>query len=267
MDHSYEEIRAAALDILAGRETGLPYEVSQYANLGFGVAEVLARRQQIPRPSGRTASLSSNDADLYLEVFWNLFREGIITLGLNDSNREFPFFRLSRFGQKLVANQDTYFFHDVSTYSRLLQEQVPQIDNVTLLYLKEAVQAFRAGCILSSTVMLGVATEHTFGLLLEAVAQSATHAQAFASIHKERQLLARVNKFKAVLDTRSSQLSADIKEDLDTHFLGILSIIRTFRNESGHPTGKIVDREQTYVLLNLFVPYCKKMYQLMDYFR
>ena len=32
------------------------------------------------------------------------------------------------------------------------------------------------------------------------------------------------------------------------------------------PTGKIIDREQSYVLLQLFIPYCKKMYQLMDHY-
>jgi hypothetical protein len=49
-------------------------------------------------------------------------------------------------------------------------------------------------------------------------------------------------------------------------FSGILSIIRNFRNDSGHPSGKIIEREQAYILLQLFIPYCKKMYQMKDYF-
>ena len=171
---------------------------------------------------------------------------------------------LSRLGKRLVDNQDTYFFHDVSTYSELLQKQIPSIDSVTLLYLKEALQSFRSGCILSSSVMLGVAAEHTFELLLDVVRQS-SRAARFSSIAKERSLLPKVNKFKTLLD--QMDLPPNIKEDLDTHFTGIISIIRTFRNQSGHPTGQIIDREQAYVLLNLFVPYGKKMYQLMDYFR
>ena len=104
----------------------------------------------------------------------------------------------------------------------------------------------------------------TFDLLLDAVRQS-SRADRFSSVVKERSLLPRVNKFKMLLD--QMDLPPNIKEDLDTHFTGIISIIRTFRNQSGHPTGQIIDREQAYVLLNLFVPYGKKMYQLMDYFR
>ncbi|SRR5713101_1937516 len=269
MDHSYEELRAASLDVLAGREKG-PYDASQYENLSIAVAETFLRREQAAAPpphSRRPAYLSGADRELFLEVFWDLFRQGNITLGLNDNNREFPFFRLSRLGQRLIANQDTYFFHDVTAYTKWLTQEIPSLDSVTLLYVQEALQAFRAGCILSSTVMLGVATEHTFLLLAEAVAQSPTHSRHFAGVAKERTVLQKVNKFKHLLDQQQKALPADIKEDLDTHFAGILSVIRTFRNQAGHPTGQIPDREHTYVLLQLFVPYCRKMYQLRHHLK
>ncbi len=192
--------------------------------------------------------------------------EGIITLGSDDNNREFPHFRVSRMGQRIINHQDTYFFHDVDTYAKLITAEVPAIDPVTLVYVKEAMQAFRSGCILSATVMLGVATEHTFLLLLEAVSTSPTNAPLFASVLKEKSLLPKANKFKKVLDHHAKTLPREVQEDLDTRFAGILSIIRTFRNEAGHPTGKVIDREQAYVLLNLFIPYCRKMYQLKEHF-
>jgi len=267
MDHSYEEIRAAALDVLAGREQ-VPYESTQYEHISIGVAEVFARRERRPeetRGSRQPFYLSAADRELFLEVFWDLFRQGIITLGLNDSNREFPFCRLSRLGQRLVNNQDTYFFHDVSSYTKWLQQEVPSVDPVTLLYVQEALQAFRSGCILSSTVMLGVATEHTFLQVLEAIEQSPTYAKDFAAVAKERTILQKLNKFKNLLDQKSKDLTPEIREDLETHFAGILSIIRTFRNQAGHPTGRIVDREQAYVLLQLFIPYCRKMYVLKEH--
>jgi len=37
-------------------------------------------------------------------------------------------------------------------------------------------------------------------------------------------------------------------------------------DQSGHPSGKIVDREQAYVLLQVFIPYGKEMHQLMLHF-
>ncbi len=58
-----------------------------------------------------------------------------------------------------------------------------------------------------------------------------------------------------------------MKEGLDTRFAGVLETIRKVRNDSGHPTGEIVGRETVYTLLQLFVPYCKKMHERMAYFR
>ena len=269
-NHSYEEIRGAAIDLLAGREKG-SYDTSQYEHLLIGVAEVFSRRETLhSQPNyfvaGSNATLSNADKEIFLEVFWGLFREGVITLGMNDSNRQFPWFRVSAFGQRILSNQDTYFFHDVSTYEGLIRKEIPQIDAVTVMYLKEAMQAFRAGAILASTVMLGVATEHTFELLLDSAAADATWGTKFAKAKSERMILSKVTRFKTVLDGNLAALTAPIREDLDTHFTGILSVIRNFRNQSGHPSGHIISREQCYVLLQLFVPYAKKMYQLRDLF-
>ncbi len=104
----------------------------------------------------------------------------------------------------MLKDQTAYFFHDVSTYETIIRREVPAIDEVTLVYLKEAMQAFQAGCILSSSVMLGVATEHTFLLLLESIETNPTHQVTFASVAKERSILPKFNKFKSILDKHSS---------------------------------------------------------------
>ncbi len=270
MPHSYEELRTAAFDVLA-RRVRVAYDPSQYRHLTIGVATALLERdapikQQHHSVSPRDASLESEDANTFLEVFWDLFRQGIITLGLDDSNPEFPWFHLTALGERVVAGEDAYFVHDVSGYEKRIVKEIPKIDPVTLLYLKEALQTFRSGCVLSATVMLGVATEHTFLLLMEAIDRSTTHQTTFASVSKERTILQKVNKFRHILEQQTKALPSEVKEDLDTNFSGILSIIRNFRNQSGHPSGKIIDREQAYILLQLFPPYCKKMHQLMDFY-
>lgn len=268
MPHSLEEVRAAALDILAGREH-VAHEPSQYENLKAGIGEVFARREgrTQPRPTGAVYRLDAGDEDFFLEVFWDLFRQGIISLGLNDANREFPFFRVTRVGRTIAESQSAYFFQDVAAYERTIRENVPLISDVTLLYLKEAMQAFRSGCILSATVMLGVASEHTFLLLLETIEENPTHQPTYAAAIQERVLLRKFNLFRSILEQNLGALPPEMREDLDTQFAGVLSVIRTFRNDAGHPTGRIVDREQAFVLLQLFIPYCKKLYALMEHFR
>ncbi|MGA8872612.1 MAG: hypothetical protein WB460_15810, partial [Candidatus Acidiferrales bacterium] len=116
---------------------------------------------------------------------------------------------------------------------------------------------------MAATVMLGVATEHTFVLMVEAIDNNPAHSARFANVSTQKTILQKVSKFKAIIDQDyTKNFPSDLKEDLDTHFAGILSTIRNFRNQSGHPTGKIIDREQAFVLLHLFIPYCRKMYQL-----
>ena len=267
MPHSYEELRAAALDVLAGRES-VPPGGEEYHRLSQSIGQVFAQREGRVRPgdSGATYPLDAQDKETFLELFWDLFREGIITIGLNNNNQAVPL-RLTKLGQQIAQGQSAYFFHDVSSYEASIRRDVPGINEVTLLYLKEAMQAFRSGCMLSATVMLGVAVEHTFMLLLDVLEGNAHHKKTFASVFTERTLLQKFNKFRKLLDPMLKVLPVDIREDLDTHFAGILSVIRTFRNQSGHPTGKIIDREQTFVLLQLVIPYCRKQYQLMEHFK
>jgi hypothetical protein len=263
MPHSYEEIRSVALDIISGREQ-LRDKATNYGNLKHSIAKVFARREG---HQSELVRLDNQDSEIFLEVFWDLFRQGIITLGLNDLNPQFPHFRATKLASQIGIDQSAYFFHDVSSYERVIRSEIPTINDVTLLYLKEAMQAFFSGCILSSTVMLGVAAEHTFQLMLEIIENNSKYQKIYASVFKERNILPKFNKFRKILEQNIKVLPPEIKEDLDTHFAGIQSVIRTFRNQSGHPTGKIVGREQTFVLLQLFIPYSRKLYQLMDFFR
>jgi hypothetical protein len=154
----------------------------------------------------------------------------------------------------------------VDSYEKTIKDQIPAIDAVTLLYLKEAMQAFRVGCLLSATVMVGVAVEHSFLLLLEAI-EAGPHAVTFAGVRKERQVLKMVNRFWGILSRHLGALPPSLKEGLETEFLGIQNLIRQSRNEAGHPRGTVPGREQVYILLNLFIPHCRKMYQLMEHFR
>jgi hypothetical protein len=269
-EHSYEEIYQVALDLLAGRETPR-YQADQFLHFRMGIAEVFNRRELAARgvtqiPPGNPPE-NQHDADLCQEVFWDLFRQGIIVLGSANVNDAFPFFRVSSYGKRfLEQNQNPYFFHDISSYERIIRENIPDIDEVTLLYLKEAMQAFTSGCMLSSSVMLGVAAEHSFEKLLEIIEGNPRYETVYRSAISERFILRKLNKFKQILDQHIGEYDPEIREDLDTNFSGIIAIIRNFRNESGHPSGKIISREQCYILLQLFIPYCKKIYQLKQFF-
>jgi len=262
--HSYDVIRSAAVDIIAGRE-GTSLDPNNFPNLAICVAETLMKRDG-ERPSGSHESLGDADAELLRDVFWDLFRQGVITIGLDRHNADFPWFRLSYLGRQMIQGQGPYFFHDVTSYEKTIRENVAAIDDTTLLYAKEAMQAYLSGCILSATVMIGVAAEGAFEELLDTIAAKPTHATAYAPVLKERLVLRRLLRFRETIAKHANDLPASLKEGLETNLLGIAELIRNFRNDSGHPSGKVVSREQCYILLHLFVPYCKKVYELSDYF-
>jgi len=269
MDHSFEEIRSVILDILAGREKAR-YGPSQFAHLKAGVAEVFQRREGSATQQsmvGSTPQLSCADRETVREAFWELFRQGVIMIGADDANQKFPFFSVTTYGKRVLDGADPYFFFDAESYENRIRQEIPDIDDTTLVYLKEAMQAFRAGCIFSCSVMLGVATEHAFLTLMETIDNNPAHAATYASVSQVWMILTKVNRFKTILDQNLGSLPRDVREDLDVHFSSILSVIRNYRNQSGHPTGKIISREQAYVLMQLFIPYCKKIYQLCDHFK
>lgn len=115
--------------------------------------------------------------------------------------------------------------------------------------------------------MIGVAAEHAFLSLLEVIEANPTHKSTFRNALAERLILRKFNAFRKAIDSQIPKMPHEIQEGIDTQLSGTLDIIRTFRNESGHPSRKIISREQCYVLLNLYVPYCKKIYQLMKYYK
>jgi hypothetical protein len=201
--HTYEELRKVVAEVLSGKVKG-PYPLNQYNDLRENVTRIIHEREGVISDNwrGRDPGLSEADRELLREIFWDFFRQGVILLGLNDDNPTFPFFRVSSFGKRILEGQDPYFFHDVSSYEQLVKSQVPQIDPLTLLYLKEAVQAFYSGCLLSATVMIGVSIEHSFLKLLDVIENNATHQTTFRNVFGEKTILRKFNKFKNVLETQ-----------------------------------------------------------------
>lgn len=259
MPASYEELRDLTVGILLGEEgASMP---QQWNDLKTTLAVILARRNA--REVGRfQPALDQQEAELLRDVFWDLFRQGHITLGLNDLNIQWPFFRLSHQGERMLRHGTPCRFTDASSYIAMVRKHVPDLDDLTTLYLEEAVGSFYAGCLHASCVMLGVAAENRFNMLLGAAAASQKHPSVFAAAVKERAILRRIGKFVTLLEPMERLMPAEVREDLDTQFRAIQSLIRLARNESGHPSSERKDRDAVFVFLQLFAPCARKMSQL-----
>jgi hypothetical protein len=106
MANSYERIRQVVIDTIKETREG------QFDGLKEVVAATLAERSgdaSSERAYIFGARLSYEDSRMFTEVFWELFREGIITLGLDADNPSFPWFRASRgFDEKVYAGEQGY---------------------------------------------------------------------------------------------------------------------------------------------------------------
>lgn len=262
VQHDYEEIRDIVVDILLKRES-VEFEISQWVNLVAGVGQVLARRAGTVLPPGQQYRLHPNDSELVRDVFWDLFRQGFITLGLNDPNPAWPFFRLSHFGQKALLTQSPYRFHDTSSFLDMVKAEVPDISPEAILYLDEAIVTFYAGCMLATCVMLGAAAEAEFLRLIDVATSNPTHSAKFAAATKPPFIRQKIVAFRAVLAPLISTLPKKATEDLETNLDMIQSVLRIARNDAGHPTATTPpQREQVYIYLQLFIPFARQLMRL-----
>ena len=262
--HSYEEIRGIAVDVLLSNQSGQFNEFLESVG-----RELLKKYNAWPPPPGSTgiaypgvgAFLHPEDTSFILEVFWDLFRQGAITLGSNANQPGWPGYRLTRFGRQ-IAQQSPFRFHDTHTYIALVKSYVPDISPEAIAYLEEAVAAFYADCLLASCVMLGVAAEVEFLRLVNVACASAKYSSSFVAISKLWFIGQKITKFLAILKPLVPDLPKESTEDLETNFQMIQSVLRIARNQAGHPTAGAPQREQVYVNLQLFAPFARQLMKL-----
>src|SRR5271166_4780488 len=263
--HSYEEIRDVVIYIMQNAHTN---GVNEFGKLSDLTALALYKRDGVAQSRrsfshGASAQLHPKDSEIMLEIVWDLFRQGVITLGLDTANPGWPWLRLSRFGQQVLHGQSPFRFHDTSGFLKILHAEVPDISSEAIVYLEEAVATFYADCLLSSCVMLGVAAETEFLRLIVVVTKSATHGARFAPLNNLTFIRQKITKFQDLLKPIIGTLPKTATEDLDTYLNPIQSVIRIARNDAGHPTGaKPPLREQVCVWLQLFIPFARQLMRL-----
>lgn len=99
--------------------------------------------------------------------------------------------------------------------------------------------------------------------------KNATNQNFITRIEKSEK---QVNSFKNKQDVifteikqHKGELAPSLTGSIETNLDGIGIFMRLQRNDSGHPTGTKKDRDEMFVNLRLFVPYCKQMYDLIDW--
>jgi hypothetical protein len=204
-------------------------------------------------------------------VIWDLIIEGVLRPG-NGPNPDLPHIQVTEFGKMVFQGQVTLY--DPTGYLKHLHQKVPTIDPVIVQYIAESAETLHRNCLLSSTVMLGCASEQAFLLLLEAYqdALNSTDQAAFINgIEKQRTIKLKHIEFMKWYENKLKPkikppvFSSDGITELETALTFVFGYFRTNRNDAGHPSDAKFSREISAQHLVMFPLFVRAMYDLIDW--
>lgn len=169
------------------------------------------------------------------EVMWQLIIQGVITVGHGEGNPNLPWFRITDYGQKVLA-AERFVPHDPTGYMAELSVIAGPLDmTVASRYAEEALACFAAGCNVASVLLLGVAAESAFNQLCDSIRPTLNDAADKAKLDltipvrpRHRWLVERYQNLPAAERRRLS-------ESLDVTLTSLYDLIRKQRNDLGHP--------------------------------
>lgn len=256
----YKELRALMLDYLKNHPSGqfdIPSTIkSFYKSKGFDLKE--------------------EDLVIVQQIIHELYFEGIFILGpkIKENTMSisgqfcFPLFQLTEYGKHVLESQE-YQPHDPDGYLSRLKNEIPKVDQVIICYLEEALSCYRKNLLLAAAVMIGCAAEKAMLLLIDAYGDSIRDPKHKQDYEKQTKSFMIAHKWKALwkrLEPLSPSLPIHLRDDLGTILERVFDLIRTTRNDAGHPTGKKIEKEAIHANLLLFPSYCKRVYGLITHF-
>jgi len=227
---------------------------TQFENLKYDVGPVARERGlSVNEGSGGQVTLNSDDWRGLREITWQLVAEGVLVVGMDNSNESWPFLSLTEYGERYVKDQRATPL-DQATFLAQVQK-TGALDDVEQTYVKESLEAFRRNLPNAAAVMIGAASEHVLILLLNTIATADPAESANATKALDRPALTMLRFAEGYLRKRQDKLPRRLKETLDTTFMGIGNLIRLTRNDAGHPALPTVDRERCFIALQLYPDY------------
>jgi hypothetical protein len=215
--------------------------------------------------------LGPNGASTVHQVVWDLIVQRVLTVENAQGNYSWSTVSLTKFGAEVVAEQ-RWSPYDPDGYIKELRAQAPALTSLCQMYAEEALRCFSNGCYLATVVMLGAASE---GIVNELFRRFVTALKAAGvpeapsvqgKIEKEQSVYRKYEVFRKHFDPLvRPKLPPELGDDLNLQFDGVFNLIRFYRNDAGHPTGARIERMSAFTSLVLFVPYCKRVEDLVNW--
>jgi hypothetical protein len=219
------------------------------------------------------------DMSHVFEFFHELYRGGVIVPGLRpkpDIQRSpadymnWASYWVTEYGRKALETKD-YVPHDPEGYLARLSSSIPNLDSTITRYMEEALGCFNGGYMLAAAVMIGCGAEKSMLLLIEAFGEALGNPDEQASykktVKKNWMIGPKYEEFWKSLEKKLNLLPQNLSDDLHTVLDRVFDLIRSTRNDAGHPSGKTIDRDMVRANFILFPIYCKRVFGLIEYFQ
>lgn len=204
------------------------------------------------------------------EIVQELINNGFLYPGTSgDFNSGYPWLTITEYGKEAFLKED-WLPYDPEGYVKAIKAKVPTIDDITIVYISEAVAAYNRRHLLSATITLGVASENLMLLLIEAYTDWITDAARKAAFQKKvegRFISTQYKEFKKEFRNDLKVLPKEFQSDWGTYLDGVFNFIRLNRNDAGHPTGRQFDAKVVYANLQVFAEYAQFIFGLITHFK
>ncbi|WP_430816398.1 hypothetical protein [Carboxylicivirga sp. RSCT41] len=263
----YEEFKSLVIEAIKSHG-----ESFQFVNLQITIAQLAIKKELVQNPFppnhfGGTPWLTNKDKNRVREVLWDLITERVLTIG-DYSNDSWPFLSLTDYGLRAIEAEQPVP-NDVTGYLSRLRREIPDIDETIEIYLSESVRTYNINQLLSATITLGCASEKALLILIE------TYADTYENVDKKQKFIKKTSgkfikkqfdEFNKEIQALKGDLPFSIKDGYDNTLIGVFQMIRNNRNGAGHPTGKKVDKYTLFANLQVFITYCRFIYDMKEFF-
>lgn len=220
----------------------------------------------IPAVMDEAPGAHSNDV---VAAIWALIGQGLAFLDVSQPAAENWTVLLTAAGADAV--RDGEINPDNSgEYLARLTEMVPGASLVVMRYAREALASYTGRCYLASAVMLGVASEAAFLEMASSFTtwlpekQGAKLGDLVRNPH--RNYIAKFAEFRKRIEPIKGELPEELSDGMALTMDAVLDLLRVYRNDAGHPTGKQVQRQDAFINLQMFARYLQKLYALKTFF-
>ncbi|MDP3543220.1 MAG: hypothetical protein Q8T11_12200 [Elusimicrobiota bacterium] len=239
----------------------------------WGLADFLAQVDDHFRAKRIPFDLQNDDGRIAKEAIWEMANKGLMMPHPNSTGAwdqtPFPRFNVTSFGERCAEGRQ--YPAGLDDIIDVLREELREIDLTVEFYLVEAIQTYHAQCYNASAVMVGVAAEKVIRRLIDSYQSNLPEGRQKDELQRvlQQRLIGRIFEvFNKQMQLRLGKLPEHLKEHYRPQLETIYeSMIKSLRDDAGHPKGIEVDRWQALAHLYLFITYCRYCEQLSEWFK